>query len=64
MSAPGLDVLLALLAALVLVTLLTAPAGLRMMSRVFLLGLVVLGVEVLLIAAAPGVGSWVAEVIR
>lgn len=64
MTAPNLDVLLALLAAVVLVTLVTAPLGLRFMCRAFGFGLALLALEVLLISAAPGVGAWVTEVVR
>ncbi|MXM66776.1 hypothetical protein GR925_25925 [Streptomyces sp. HUCO-GS316] len=64
MNAPSVDALLPMAAALVLVTLLGAPAGWRMMGRIFLFGLVVLAVEVALITAAPGVWAWITEVIR
>mgnify|MGYP000988838001 CR=1 FL=1 len=64
MTPPRLDAVLPMVVALVLVTLLGAPAGLRMMGRIFLFGLVVLALEVLVISAAPGVGAWITEVVR
>lgn len=50
-----LDVLASLLAALVLVTLVTAPAGWRHMGRVFVLGLGILGLHVFVIWLVGGV---------
>lgn len=64
MTAPRFDTVLPMIIALVLVTLLGAPAGLRMMGRLFLFGLVVLAFEVAVISAAPGVGAWITEVVR
>ncbi|MFM9590748.1 hypothetical protein ACKI16_29600 [Streptomyces scabiei] len=64
MRAPSLDVVLPLLGALVLVTLVVAPAGWRLMSRALLLGLALLAVQLLLIEAAPAVGAWITAVAR
>lgn len=64
MTAPGLDVVAPLVGALVLVTLVVAPAGWRLMGRVFLLGLIVLAVQLLLILAVPAVGAWFPGVAR
>lgn len=64
MKAPHLEVLLPMLAAVAVVVLITAPLGWRWMGRACVFGLVVLAVEVVVISAAPGVGTWLAGVAR
>lgn len=64
MTAPRLEVLLPMLAAVAVVVLIVAPLGWRWAGRACLFGLALLAVEVLVISAAPGVGAWIAEVVR
>ena len=59
-----LDVLLPMLIALIVVTLIVAPAGWRIMCRAFAFGLLILCAQLVLILTVPAAGQWFAGVTR
>lgn len=58
MTAPRLDVLLALLGGVAVLVAIVAPLGWRWVWRVAAFGLAGVAVELLLIASVPAVGAW------